>query len=84
MSAPSHASYPRVHADADKVEAVLVGGPLDLPTALRYRRANRTDSKIKIVHRGGYEHFERVDAHADAAIPRPLVFEWTTRTKPAE
>jgi len=82
MSAPSPASFPRT--DTDKVEAVLVGGPLDLPTALRYRRASRADSKIKIVHRGGYEHFERVDGRTDADHRRPLVFEWTTRTKYAE
>jgi hypothetical protein len=80
MSTPNVSLSP---ADTDKVEAVLVGGPLDLPTALRYRRASRQDAKIKVVHRGGYEHFERVDDRA-SEHRRPLIFEWTTRTKYAE
>lgn len=83
MSAPRHATFPRVRTDADELEAVLVGGPLDLPVAQRYRQVARTDTKIKICHRAGYEHFERVD-DADPDSPLPLVFTWTTRTRIAE
>jgi uncharacterized protein DUF5988 len=82
MSAPGHSPVP-ASTDPDKVEAVLAGGPRDLPAALRHRRASRTDTKIKILHRGGYEHFERAEDRPDGE-QRPLVFTWTTRTKPAE
>ena len=83
MSAPHHAARSRTRTDADEVEVVLVGGPLDLPVAVRFRRAGRTDTKIKVGHRAGYEHFERVD-DADAGSALPLVFTWTTRTRIAE
>ena len=83
MSAPRHAACPRARNDVDEVEVVLVGGPLDLPVAHRYQRAGRTDTKIKVGHRAGYEHFERVD-DADAGSALPLVFTWTTRTRIAE
>ena len=83
MSAPRHAVYPRVRTNTDEVEVVLVGGPLDLPVAHRYRRAGRTDTKIKVCHRAGYEHFERVD-EADTGSSPPVIFTWTTRTMIAE
>jgi hypothetical protein len=83
MSAPRRTACSRARVDADEVEVVLVGGPLDLPVAHRYRRASRTETKIKIGHRAGYEHFERAD-DADAGTSLPLVFTWTTRTRVAE
>jgi uncharacterized protein DUF5988 len=83
MSATHHGAFARVRTDTGEVEVVLVGGPLDLPVAHRYGRASRTDTKIKISHRAGYEHFERVD-DADAGSSLPLVFTWTTRTRIAE
>ena len=83
MRTPRQAACSRARTDANEVEVVLVGGPLDLPVAHRYRRAGRTDTKIKIGHRAGYEHFERVD-DTDAGSALPLVFTWTTRTRIAE
>jgi hypothetical protein len=70
--------------DAGEIEAVLEGGPVDLPVALRRRRAKPADRKIKVVHRGGYEHFERVEGTGGGAEPRQVVYSWTGRTKMAE
>lgn len=68
------------------VPAILEGGPTDLPEDLRTRRVVRTDRKVKIPHRGGYEHFELVPRHdgEDADDHAPAVFRWTMRTKIAE
>ncbi|MEU4366841.1 DUF5988 family protein [Micromonospora chersina] len=64
------------------VEAVLEGGPATLPAELRNHRVSPVDSKIKVRHYGGYEHFERDSAGvADGA---PVVFRWTGRTRIAE
>ncbi len=76
-------SSPR-SSDAGEIEAVLEGGSHDLPPALGRCQARVTDRKIKVVHRGGYEHFERVGEPHDEPGPRPAVFCWTTRTKMAE
>lgn len=65
------------------VHAVLRGGPHDLPETLRTHRAPAEDLKIKVLHRGGYEHFERVDGTVPDG-PAQVVFEWTMRTKVAE
>ena len=67
---------------APTIPAVLEGGPTDLPPTVRRLRVPADDQKVKIAHRGGYEHFER-------AAPPPggdtaVVFHWTTRTKVAE
>ncbi|MFG2052912.1 DUF5988 family protein [Micromonospora sp. NPDC048930] len=64
------------------IEAVLVGGPSDLPATVRTQRLPRDGQKVKIHHRGGYEHFEREGAAAPS--PDPVVFRWTTRTRVAE
>ncbi|SBT43446.1 DUF5988 family protein [Micromonospora narathiwatensis] len=65
------------------IEAVLVGGPNDLPVTARTQRLPRDGQKVKIHHRGGYEHFER-DGGSSATSPSPVVFRWTTRTRVAE
>ncbi|MFR9779394.1 DUF5988 family protein [Micromonospora sp. MS34] len=65
------------------IEAVLVGGPNDLPAAVRTQRLPSDGQKVKIHHRGGYEHFERETAGA-APSPDPVIFRWTTRTRVAE
>ncbi|MFC4053587.1 MULTISPECIES: DUF5988 family protein [Actinomadura] len=70
-------------AEPGTVEAALVGGPADIPESTRRCRADAGARTIKLAHRGGYEHFELVDA-ADAAADGPAVFRWTTRTKIAE
>lgn len=65
------------------IEAVLVGGPNDLPATIRTQRLPRDGQKVKIHHRGGYEHFER-DTTSSTPSPDPVVFRWTTRTRVAE
>ncbi|QFG24772.1 DUF5988 family protein [Actinomadura sp. WMMB 499] len=66
----------------ESIEAVLVGGPDDIPEIARRMRAPAATTKLKLSHRGGYEHFE-VDGRPDGS-PRPTVFTWTTRTEAAE
>lgn len=71
----------------DLVAAVLEGGPTDLPAAARTGRVPAGDRKVKVVHRGGYEHFERMDGDpvpGPAPEAGPVVFRWKTRTKMAE
>ncbi|NUR61490.1 MAG: hypothetical protein HOV87_22935 [Catenulispora sp.] len=69
-------------APAATIPAVLEGGPTDLPPTVRRLRVPADDQKVKIAHRGGYEHFERdtPPLPGDTAV----VFYWTTRTKIAE
>jgi hypothetical protein len=64
------------------VDVVLVGGPADLPEAVRRTRARDGDT-IKIVHRDGYEHFEH-DRRPGPDPDGPRVFRWTMRTRIAE
>jgi hypothetical protein len=64
-------------------DAVLEGGPADLPKTLRTGSAGMAQEKIKIPHRGGYEHFERDGANA-ADTPAQITYRWTMRTKIAE
>lgn len=59
-------------------DVLLLGGPGDIPGTMRLGRAAIVDGKVKIAHRGGYEHFELV---GDSL---PVVFRWTMRTKIAE
>lgn len=64
------------------VDAVLHGGPADLPQEIRAQRVHREERKVKIPHYGGHEHFER-----DVAAPgerAEVVFRWTGRTRLAE
>jgi hypothetical protein len=64
------------------VEAVLEGGPVNLPAELRTHRVSPVADKIKVHHYGGYEHFERDSA--GVAGDAPVVFRWTGRTRIAE
>ncbi|MEU7573321.1 DUF5988 family protein [Micromonospora sp. NPDC049240] len=64
------------------VEAVLEGGPATLPVELRNHRVSPVESKIKVRHYGGYEHFERDPA--GVVDGTPAVFRWTGRTRIAE
>lgn len=73
-----------VFADEQTVNVILEGGPFDFPETERERQIAREETRIKIAHRGGYEHFERVagtPTHGDVA---PVVFRWTLRTRIAE
>ncbi|MFG3714569.1 DUF5988 family protein [Micromonospora sp. NPDC047730] len=67
---------------AGVIDAVLEGGPADLPADLRSHRVARAAEKIKVRHYGGYEHFERGNAPETADVP--VVFRWTGRTRIAE
>jgi len=64
------------------VDAILEGGPVDLPAKLRKLRAVSAGEKIKVEHHGGYEHFER-DEEPDGDAG-PVVFRWIARTRIAE
>ncbi|MFD0689612.1 DUF5988 family protein [Actinomadura fibrosa] len=64
-------------------DVVLVGGPVDLPEAARRTRA-RDGETVKILHRGGYEHFERDEQSGGPDPDAPRVFRWTMRTRIAE
>lgn len=66
------------------VTVVLWGGPTDLPEMLRTQCVAPSQEKIKIMYRGGYEHFERDGAVPSAIHDAPVVFRWTMRTKIAE
>jgi hypothetical protein len=65
------------------ISVVLEGGPADLPAALRRQSEHIDDTKIKVMHLGGYEHFERTAEPAGDGT-RPVVFRWTMRTRIAE
>lgn len=69
-------------ARRDVVDVVLEGGPADLPAELRTNHIDSTRTKIKVEHRGGYEHFERDGPSASDS--QPVVFRWTGRTRVAE
>lgn len=67
----------------DRIDAVLEGGPADIPSASRRHRVRPDHDRIKVPHRGGYEHFERaVDTGSGSAAP--VVYRWVTRTRIAE
>ena len=67
---------------SETIEAILVGGPPDLPADTCRFQTGRDVSTIKVAYYGGYEHFERADdTVADGA---PVVYLWTGRTMIAE
>jgi hypothetical protein len=70
--------------DNATIHAVLEGGPSDIPETLRSRREPAGTPKIKIPHRGGYEHFECDGDISTVDNTTPLVYRWTERTKIAE
>jgi hypothetical protein len=69
--------------DQSVIHVVLKGGPDDLPINLRTRHEPVHDEKLKIPHRGGYEHFERCPPNTTESMA-PIVYYWTTRTHIAE
>jgi len=68
-------------SDANTVRSILDGGPADLPERLRRPLIAADAEKLKVMHRGGYEHFTRDPDCRDGA---PIVFRWTMRTQIAE
>jgi hypothetical protein len=76
------------------IDAVLVGGPTDMPPSRRIvHGVALEDVKIKVMHRGGYEHFVRdtilYSAH-ESALPSDsdstatVIYRWSARTEVAE
>lgn len=70
--------------DANSIRAVLEGGPASIPEAWRTQTVGPHDEKIKIPHRGGYEHFVRSGELRDSSPPKGIVFRWAIRTEIAE
>lgn len=64
--------------------AVLEGGPDGIPEGSRRQVVSPVDDKIKIVHYGGYEHFERTGVLDESGSFPQIVYRWTTRTEMAE
>ena len=62
-----------------RVQAVLRGGPDDIPQALRAIHTEMDAPVIKIERLGGYEHFHRSDE-----VSVPVVYNWLMRTRIAE
>jgi Family of unknown function (DUF5988) len=48
-----------VDSDAKTIRSTLEGGPADLPERLRRPLIAADAEKLKVMHRGGYEHFTR-------------------------
>jgi hypothetical protein len=65
-------------------QAILEGGPEHIPVASRVQEVSPLDEKIKLPHRGGYEHFERVGWLEEHATAQRLIYRWTMRTEVAE
>lgn len=75
-------------------DAVLVGGPSDIQPARRIvRDVAQEDIKIKVPHRGGYEHFVRdiilysgnggtLSSGSDST--GTVIYRWSARTEVAE
>ncbi len=60
--------------DGVTLTAVLEGCPDDLVK----------DHKIKVIHNGGYEHFERLEQSSEFTPGSPATFRWVMRTRIAE
>jgi hypothetical protein len=63
------------------VEIALNGGPVEIARRMRASVTEILERKVKVPHRGGYEHFEFA---TDSAGSVPVTFSWTMRTKVAE
>jgi len=61
---------------------MLVGGPPEFPRSARVQRVVPGLPKIKIMYRGGYEHFE--PDPIERAERDQVVYRWTGRTNIAE
>jgi hypothetical protein len=70
--------------DHTVVTAVLEGGPVDLPEVVRKRPVVLDGDTIKILHRGGYEHFKRVADRTATSHTEPVIYQWIARTRIAE
>lgn len=67
------------------LDAVLEGGPADILASERLRTVDAEESKVKLSHRGGYEHFDRTSEQligGDGTLRN--VYRWVMRTQVAE
>lgn len=62
----------------------LEGGPGDFPREWRLQQRRTDCDRVKVEHRGGYEHFERTDLTAEVEGRDGVVFRWVMRTWMAE
>lgn len=78
--------HPRREDNSDmadtETKAVLEGGPADLPE--RIVPVDPPGSELKILFRGGYEHFRPTDRRQDTPQGPLPVYEWWERTEIAE
>ncbi|RPF29672.1 hypothetical protein EDD96_6206 [Streptomyces sp. Ag109_G2-6] len=65
--------------DSDTAKAVLEGGPADLTE--RVVAQPEAGADVKLLFRGGYEHFRRTERAQDTAEGRLPVYEWWERTE---
>jgi hypothetical protein len=63
--------------------AALEGGPDDLPERVVPATAPAGED-LKLLHRGGYEHFRPTSRRRDTAKGKLPVYEWWERTEIAE
>jgi len=69
----------------ERQDALLEGGPVNLPAELREQPVDGSDYKIKIPYNGGYEHFERTDENTGGFDGSPRrIYRWVGRTRVAE
>jgi hypothetical protein len=70
---------------ASYLDAVLEGGPADIPATERYRQVSAGEIKVKVPHQGGYEHFERTGEQLNGTDGHlRSIYRWVTRTRVAE
>lgn len=76
---------PEQAAPSGRHHALLEGGPADIPQDQRERPVEGGQYKIKVPHRGGYEHFERTEEYSGGAEGGDRrIYRWVGRTRIAE
>ncbi|HEY7142664.1 MAG TPA: DUF5988 family protein [Streptosporangiaceae bacterium] len=70
--------------EAVSVQAILEGGPATIPVTSRLLQVSALDEKVKLLHYGGYEHFERAGGLVGDTARGQVVYRWTMRTELAE
>jgi Family of unknown function (DUF5988) len=65
-------------------KVLLVGGPEQLPGALRVQEVDDLEEKVKVAYGAGYEHFAH-SGEVSLVDGEPLpVFRWCGKTRVAE
>jgi hypothetical protein len=63
---------------------LLVGGPEQLPGAVRVQEVDDLDEKVKVAFGAGYEHFSNTGEVSAVDGENLPVFRWCGKTKVAE